>query len=109
MRRAPVDASNPRMTSLNLLGIECKCIAQVSLNAITCMQAKAITQEVWKREREGQAGTSQDPRPQGNPTRKQAIKMGKGKNKVIVQSGSNEDTSTVATSETTGSLERRSS
>ena len=35
--------------------------------------------------------------------------MGKGKDKVIVQSGFNEDTATVATSETTGSLERKSS
>ena len=29
MRPAPVDASNPRTTSLNLLGIECRRIAQV--------------------------------------------------------------------------------
>ena len=43
MRRALVDASNPKTTSLNFLGIECGCITQVSLNAITCMQAKAIT------------------------------------------------------------------
>ena len=35
--------------------------------------------------------------------RKQAIKVGKGKDKVIVQSGSDEDTALVATSETTGS------
>ena len=34
--------------------------------------------------------------------------MGKGKDKVIVQSGFDEDTSIVATSETTESLERRS-
>ena len=57
MRRAPVDASNPRTTSLNLLGIERGWIAQVSLNAITRMQAKTITRELRKREREGQAGT----------------------------------------------------
>ena len=37
------------------------------------------------------------------------IKVGKGKDKVIVQSDSNEDTATIATSETTGSLGRRSS
>ena len=43
MRRAPVDASNPRTTSLNLFGIKRGHIAQVSLNAITRMQAKAIT------------------------------------------------------------------
>ena len=43
MRRTPVHASNPKMTSLNLLGIEHECIALVSLNAITRMQAKAIT------------------------------------------------------------------
>lgn len=30
------------------LGIERECIAQVSLNVITCMQAKAITQELQK-------------------------------------------------------------
>ena len=109
MRRAPIDASNPRTTSLNLLGIECRRIAQVSLNAITRMQAKAITRELRKREREGQAGTSQNPKRQNNPTRKQAIKDGKGKDKVIMQSGSDEDTATVATSETTGSLEGKSS
>ena len=62
-----------------------------------------------KREREGQAGTSQNPKPQNNPTRKQAIKVGKGKDKVIVQSGSNEDTATVATSKTTRSSEGKSS
>ena len=38
-------------------------IAQVSLNAITHMQAKAITRELRKREREGQAGTSQNLKP----------------------------------------------
>ena len=43
------------------------------------------------------------------PIQKQAIKVGKGKDKVIVQSGSYEDTATIATSETTGSLERKSS
>ena len=102
-------ASSPRTISLNLLGIERGCIAQVSLNAITRMQAKAITRELHKRKREGQAGTSQNPKPQNNPTKKQAIKVGKGKHKVIVQSGSDEDTSTVATSETIGSFERRSS
>ena len=62
-----------------------------------------------KREREGQAGTSQNPKPQNNPTKKQAIEVGKGKDKVIVQSGSDEDMTTVATSETIGSLDRRSS
>ena len=51
MRRAPVDASNPRTTSLNLLGIERGCIAQVSLNAITRMQAKAFTRELHRKER----------------------------------------------------------
>ena len=91
-----------------MLGIE-RGIAQVSLNAITRMQAKAITRELRKREREGQVGTSQNPKPQNNLTRKQAIKVGKGKNKVIVQSGSDEDTATVATSETTGSSEGKSS
>ena len=91
MRRAPIDASNPRTTSLKLLGIKRGRIAQVSLNAITRMQAKAIMQELCKREREGQAGTSQNPKPQNNPTRKQAINVGKGKDKVIVQSGSDED------------------
>ena len=35
--------------------------------------------------------------------------MGKGKDKVIVQSGSDEDTATVATSKTTGSTECQSS
>ena len=35
--------------------------------------------------------------------------MGKGNNKVIVQSGSDEDMATVATSGTTRSLERKSS
>ena len=74
----------------------------VSLNVITRMQAKAITRELRKREREGQVGTSQNPKPQNNPTKKQAIKVGKGKDKVIVQSGSDEDTATVATSETIG-------
>ena len=63
----------------------------MSLNAITRMQAKAITRELHKREREGQAGTSQNPKLQNNPTKKQAIKVGKGKDKVIVQSGSDED------------------
>ena len=106
MRRAPVNASNPRMTSLNLLGIEHGRIAQVSLNAITRMQAKAITREL--RKREGQARMSQNPKPQNNPIRKQAVKVGKGKDKVIVQSGSNEDTATVATSETTQSSECKS-
>ena len=67
-----------------VLGIERGCIAQVSLNAITRMQAKAITRELRKREREGQAGTSQNPKSQNNPTKKQAIKVGKGKDKVIV-------------------------
>ena len=62
-----------------------------------------------KREREGQAGTSQNLKPQNNPTRKQATKVGKGKDKVIVQSGSNEYTATVATSEATGSSEGKSS
>ena len=37
MRKALVDASNPRTTSLNLLGIERGRIAQVSLNVITRM------------------------------------------------------------------------
>ena len=109
MWTAPVDASNPRMTSLNLLGIECGRIAQVSLNAITHIQAKAITWELHKREREGQAETSQNLKPQNNPTRKQAIKVGKGKDKVIVQSGSNEDTAMVATLETMRSSEGKSS
>ena len=58
MRQALVDASNPRTTSLNLLGIERGRIAQVSLNAITCMQAKEITRELHKREREDQLGIS---------------------------------------------------
>ena len=62
MRRAPVDAINPKMISLNLLGIECGCIDQVSFNAIRHMQAKAITQELHKREKEGQVGTSQAPK-----------------------------------------------
>ena len=35
------------------------------------MQAKAITRELRKREREGQAGTSQNPKPQNNPMKKQ--------------------------------------
>ena len=35
--------------------------------------------------------------------------MGKGKDKVIVQSGSDEDTATVTTSEIAESLERKSS
>lgn len=56
-----------------------------------------------------QVGTSQNPKPQNNPPKKQAIKVGKGKDKVIVQSGSDENTAIVATSETTRSLERRSS
>ena len=64
---------------------------------------------VAKREREGQAGTSQNPKPQNNPTRKQAIKVGKGKDEVIVHSGSDEDTATVATSETSGSSKGKSS
>ena len=84
MRRAPVDALNPRTTSLNLLGIEHERIAQGSLNAITRMQAKAILQELHKREREGQVGMSQNPKPQNNPTKKQVIKVDKGKDKVIV-------------------------
>ena len=37
IKKAHVDASNPKMTILNLLGIECGRIAQVSLNAITHM------------------------------------------------------------------------
>ena len=82
MRRAPVDASNPRMTSLNLLGIEHGRIAQVFLNAITRMEAKAITRELRKREREGQAGTSQNSKSQNNPTKKQVIKVGKGTDKI---------------------------
>ena len=68
------------------------------------MQAKAITWELCKREREGQAGTSQNPKPQNN-SKTQAIKVDKCKDKVIVQSGSDKDTDTVATSETTRSLE----
>ena len=60
------------------------------------------------KERQGQAGTSQNPKPKTNPARKQAIKVGKGKDKVIVQSGSDEDTATVTTSETTESLGRKS-
>ena len=52
---------------------------------------------------------SQNPKPQNNPTRKQAIKVDKGKDKMIVQSGSDEDTAMVATSKTTGSLARKSS
>ena len=84
MRRAPIDASNPRTTSLNLLGIERGRIAQVSLNAITRMQPRAFTRKLHKKERQGQAGTSRNPKPQNNPARKQAIKVGKGKDKVIV-------------------------
>ena len=76
MRRAPIEASNPRTTSLNLLGIERGRIAQVSLNAFTC--------ELHRKERQGQAGTSQIPKPKTNPTKKQAIKVGKEKYKVIV-------------------------
>ena len=68
------------------------------------MQAKTITWELHKREREGQAETSQNPKSQNNPSKKQAIQVGKGKDKVIVQSGSDENTATVATSRTTGSL-----
>ena len=37
------------------------------------------------------------------------IKVGRGKDKVIVQSGSDEDTATVATLKTAGSLEMKSS
>ena len=70
MRRAHVDATNPKMTSLNLLGIEHRCIAQVSLNVITRMQAKAITRELRKRQRGHQIGTSQAPKPQNNPPKK---------------------------------------
>ena len=73
------------------------------------MQAKVITRELCKREREGQARTSQNPKPQNNPTKKQVIKVGKGKDKVTVQSGSDEDMATIATSETTGSIELKSS
>lgn len=40
MRKARVDAANLKTISLNLLGIEHGRIAQVSLYAITCMQAK---------------------------------------------------------------------
>ena len=76
MWRAPIDASNPRTTSLNLLGIKHGCIAQVSINAITLMQAKAITWALCKREREGQARTSQTPKPQNNPIKNPAIKVG---------------------------------
>ena len=50
------------------------------------MQAKAIMRELHKRERKGQVGISQNPKPQNNPTKNQAIKVGKGKDKVIVQS-----------------------
>ena len=52
---------------------------------------------------------SQNPKPKTNPTKKQAIKVGKGKDKVIVQSGFDEDTATVTTTEITESLERKSS
>ena len=65
--------------------------------------------EIAKREREGQARTSQNPKPQNNPTKKQAIKVGKGKDKVIVQSGFDENMATVATSKTTKSSECKSS
>ena len=109
MRRAPIDASNPRTTSLNLLGIKHGCIAQVSLNTITPMQAKAIVRIAQEGEREGQAGTSQTPKPQNNPPKKQAIKVGKGKDKVIVQSGFNKDMATMVTLETIGSLKMKSS
>ena len=75
----------------------------MSLNAITRLQAKAFTQELRKREKEGHAGTSQSPKPQNNPTKKKPIKVGKGKEKVIVQSGYDEDTTTVAISESSKS------
>ena len=67
------------------------------------MQAKAIMRELRKRQREGQARTSQNPKPQNNPPKKQAIKLGKGKDKVNLQSRSDEDTATVATSRMMGS------
>lgn len=62
------------------------------------MQMKAITWELYKREKEGQSGTSQAPKQTNNPPKKQVIKLGKGKNKVIVHSGSDEETTIVATS-----------
>ena len=52
---------------------------------------------------------AQNPKPQNNPPKKQAIKVGKGEDKVIVQSGSDEDTATGATLETTRSSKNRSS
>ena len=61
------------------------------------MQAKVFTRELHRKERQGQAGTLQNSKPKANPTKKQAIKVGKGKDKVIVQSGSDEDTATVTT------------
>ena len=108
MCKAPIGASNPRIMSLNLLGIEHGCIAQVSINVITHMQAKVITRKLCKRERECQAGTSWTPKPQNNPPKEQAIKLGKGKDKVIVQSDFDEATTTVATSKMIRSSEMKS-
>ena len=75
---------------------------------ITRMQAKAFTRELHRKERQGQAGTSQNPKPKTNPTRKHAIKVGKSKDKVIVQSCSDKDTATIVASDTTKSLGRKS-
>ena len=60
-----------------------------------------------ERERECQTGTLQTPKPQNNLAKKQAIKVDKGKDKAIVQSGSNEDTATVATLERIDSSGRK--
>ena len=73
------EANNAKMTSLNLLGIEHEHIAQVSLNTILHMQAKVIMQD-----KEGQVGTSQAPKQSNNPPKKQAMKLDKGKDKVII-------------------------
>lgn len=50
-----------------------------------------------KKEKEGQVGTLKAPKQSDNPPKKQVIKLGKGNDTMIIQSGFNEEMATIAT------------
>ena len=85
MRRLVTLAGDPKMTNLKLLGVVRR-IAHISLNAITWLQARTMRQELSKHEKEKlkQASTSNDQPPKQKTSQKHTIKIGKGRDQVII-------------------------
>lgn len=80
MQRHVVPAVDHKTTSLNLLGIERGRIAQVSLNAITRLPARAFTREMERHGKTHHASTSREQlEKEKNLTKKTCSEHWKGK------------------------------